>query len=218
MRFRLLLISLGLIVVALTYTFPLWVDVVMQQNEAVLFPELDEAQRAAFVQLPQERQNDYLALRDRDPQLAYRLAVAALQDPVAVPLDEQENPNYEAQIPVLTGSFISITPNRSASGTATIYELPDGSRYVWLEDFSVIPAPGLRLFLTRATRITLDELDSEENEELALTANDLLLDPLRAQVGNQAYDIPREAVLEDYDSLMIFSTELNLIWSLAELN
>lgn len=218
MRFRLLLISLGLIMVALTYTFPLWVDVVMQQGEAVLFPELDETQRAAFVQLPPERQNDYLALRDRDPQLAYRLAVAALQDPVAVPLDEQDNPAFEGQIPVLTGSFISITPNRSASGTATIYELPDGSRYVWLEDFSVIPAPGLRLFLTRATRITLDELNSEENEELALTANDLLLDPLRAQVGNQAYDIPREAVLEDYDSLMIFSTELNLIWSLAELN
>jgi hypothetical protein len=218
MRFRVLVISLGFILVALTYTFPLWVDVIMQQSEAVIFPELDEAQRAAFVQLPQERQEDYLVLRDRDPQLAYRLAVAALQDPVAVPLDEQENPNAQGQIPVLTGEFISITPNRSATGTATIYELPDGSRYLWLEDFSAIPAPGLRLFLTRATRLTLDELNSEENEELALTANDLLLDPLRAQVGNQAYDIPREAVLEDYDSVMIFSTELNLVWSLAELN
>lgn len=218
MRFRLLLISVGLVLVALTYSFPLWADVFMQQGEAVLFPELDETQRAAFVQLPQERQSDYLVLRDRDAQLAYRLAAAALQEPIAVPLDEQNNPSFEGQIPVLTGTFIPITPNRSASGTATIYELPDGSRYVWLEDFSVIPAPGLRLFLTRATRVTLSELDSEENEELALTANDLLLDPLRAQVGNQAYDIPREAVLEDYDSLMIFSTELNLIWSLAELN
>lgn len=218
MRFRVLVISLGLILVALTYTFPLWIDSIMQQSEAVIFPELDETQRAAFVQLPQERQSDYLTLRERDPQLAYRLAVAALEDPIAVPLDEQENPNAQGQIPVLTGTFISITPNRNASGTATIYELPDGSRYLWLEDFSVIPAPGLRLFLTRATRLTLAELNSEENEEFALTANDLLLDPLRAQVGNQAYDIPREAVLEDYDSVMIFSTELNLIWSLAEMN
>lgn len=217
MRFRLLLITSGLVLVILTFTFPLWIDFFMQQDEIVVFPELNDAQRAEFLQLPQARQNDYLALRSVDPQLAYRMASAALADPIAVPPDEQVNPNLQGQTEVLDGTFTEITPNRSASGSVTIYELPDGSRYLWLDEFSTIPAPGLRLFLTRANLTTLTELDSEENEELALTADDLLLDPLRATVGSQAYDIPNEAVLADYNSIMIYSTELNLVWSLAEL-
>jgi hypothetical protein len=217
MRFRLLVIGFGALLVALTFTFPLWIDFLTPGEDTLVYPELDDEQRALFLALPPDRQADYLAIRAANPQLAYQMVLSALAEPSVAPIEQQGNPNYQGQRAIYTGEFTGISPSRSAEGTMTIYELPDGSRYLWLENFSVIGGPGLRLFLTPSDQTTLDELDEEENEELALTRDDLLLDPLRYTTGNHEYDIPREADLNDYNSLMIFSTELNLLWALAEL-
>lgn len=217
MRFRLLIVGLGALIVTLTYTFPLWVDFLTPGEAVVVYPELTEDQRAQFLLLPPERQADYLAIREANPQLAYVMVIAALEEPSVVPDDEQQNPEYEGQIEAWSGEFVEISPNRSADGSVTIYELPDGSRYLWLEDFSVVNAPGLRLFLTVSDLAALEELDADEGEELQIDRRDLLLDPIRYTVGNQEYTIPAEADLTTYNSVMIFSTELNLVWAIAEL-
>jgi hypothetical protein len=220
-RFRLLLIGIGALLVTATFTFPLWYELIQPEDELHPFPELSEAQREVFDTLPLDRRADYIALRQQDANLALRMLNASLRPDVVVPDDEQSNPQLQGQVEVRRGTFIEITPNRSAEGTVTIYELPDGSRYLWLDDFSVVQGPGLRLFLSRANRATLTELaaaDDPAQREYLSSINDLALDPLRANVGSQAYDVPREADLSQYNSVLIYSTDLDLLYSMAPLN
>ena len=103
-----------------------------------------------------------------------------------------------------------------AAGKVTLYEMPDGTRYLWLEEFAVIPGPGLRLFLSELTAAQYEELLADELPgDFVLSLEDLLLDPLRFDEGNQAYDVPREADLDRYNSVLIYSTELDLLYSFA---
>lgn len=217
LRFRLLLILLGALLVAGAFTFPVWFPLTLDPSEIVQFPELPESLRDDFDALPQERRDEYLALRDEDVRLAALMAAYALQEPNPAPADQQQNPNRSGQVEIRSGEFETITPNRRAQGTVTLYELPDGTRYLWLEDFSVIPGRGLRLFLSSLTKAQFEELrDDDEPGDFTLSLDDLLLDPLRYDVGNQAYEVPREADLNRYNSVLIYSTELDLLYSYAE--
>lgn len=216
-RFRVLLIGIGTIIIIAVYTFPLWFEFFVDESEIVLYPELNEEQLAAFELLPETRQQDYLALRNSDPNLAFRMVASALEPPRVAPEEEQQNPELSGQQAVKTGEFITITPNRSAEGTVTINELPDGNRYLWLEDFSVINGPSLRLFLSVNSQLNLDALDTEAGERLEIQRPDVLLDPLEFTVGNQAYDIPREVDLDQFNSVLIYSTDLELVYSMAEI-
>ncbi len=79
------------------------------------------------------------------------------------------------------------------------------------------PRPGLRLFLSSLTDIAYAELlEDDLPGDYLLTLDDLLLDPLRYDTGNQAYEVPREADLNRYNAVLIYSTELNLLYSYAE--
>lgn len=220
LRLRLFIIMIGALLVVATYTFPYWLPLLQNNEETVLFPELNEAQREAFDVLPPVRQRDYLEVRSADPNLALRMVTSALQPDIVVPEDEQAQPQREGQVALLSGEFQTLTPNRGAQGTATLYQLPDGSRYLWLDDFSVVNGPGLRLFLSSADMEMMQELredDEEDNDELKLSSTDLPLDLLRANVGNQAYDVPTEENLDLYNSVLIYSTDLDLLYSIAEL-
>jgi hypothetical protein len=216
LRFRVLIVLIGAALVAGAFAFPVWFPLTLDPSEIVLFPELPESLRADFDTLPQARRDEYLALRDEDVRTAALMAAYALQPPNPAPADQQANPNRSGQIAVREGEFVTITPNRSAQGKVTLYELPDGTRYLWLEDFSVIPGRGLRLFMSSLTAEQFTELrEDDQPGDFTLSLDDLLLDPLRYDVGNQAYEVPREADLNRYNSVLIYSTELDLLYSYA---
>lgn len=220
-RLRLMVIALGALVVLATYTFPYWLPLLQDDAAGALIPELSAEQNAAFNLLPVARQQDYLAIRSAEPNVALRMLTAALGTDLVVPEAEQVQPQREGQIAALTGEFETLTPNRFAQGTVTLYELPDGGRYLWLADFSVVNGPGLRLFLSSIDTAALDALtanDDEADDEYRITARDLALDPLRANVGAQAYDVPSEENLALYNSVLIYSTDLDLLYSIADLN
>ena len=150
---------LGAALVAAAFMFPVWFPLTLDPSEIVLFPELPDSLQAAFEALPEEQRNAYLALRDQDVRQAALMAAYALQDPISSPEDQQENPNRSGQIAIRDGEFVTISPIRSAKGKVTLYELPDGSRYLWLEDFAVIPARGLRLFLSLPPSVSPNSRD-----------------------------------------------------------
>jgi hypothetical protein len=214
-RFRLLMIGMGALLVVATYAFPLWYPLLQNQGEVVPFPELDPALYEAFNGLPLERQNAYLQLRRENVQLALDMASAALQPDVVIAPENQTLPEISGQQPIRSGEFTDISPVRGADGTVTVYELPDGTRYLWFSDFNAINGPDLRVYLSTHDTTSLEDLD--EDEELALSPEDIFLGRLNANVGNQRFDLPAENDLALYNSVIIFSQELNLVYAIADI-
>lgn len=217
-RLRLLMIVLGGMVVLATFTFNVWFPLVINQEDVILFPELPESLHEAFAALPQERQDDYLALRAVDTVMAARMAAAAVQPPRIVPDDQQIRPERSGQVELDSAEFVGLGVNRSAKGTVTVYELPDGSRYMWLEGFEVIAGDDLRFYFSAINEEGLEAIlnSDDEPKEYRLTPDDYLLDPVRFEIGNQAYELPREADLSRYSSLIIYSRGFDLLWAYAE--
>ncbi|GEM_PF-1750976 len=217
-RLRLFVVFIGALVVAATFTFNVWFPLILNQEDVILFPELPEDLYAAFENLPQERQDAYLELRGQNTALAARMAAAALNAPRIVPDDQQANPSLSGQVAVQTSEFVPISVNRSVTGKITLYELPDGSRYLWFEEFVAMPGQELRLFLSSVDADALLELAGDEDgpKEYKLTPDDFVLDPLAYDVGNQAYQIPSDADLSLYNSVIIYARGFDLLWAYAE--
>jgi hypothetical protein len=215
MRFRLLLLGLGALLVVVTFAFPYWYPLFLNTGENVPFPELDSALWEPFSELPPDRQADYLALRGNDIAQALDMVNTALQEDGVVPDEAQATPEVSGQTPVLTGEFEGITPNRSAEGTATIFELPDASRFLWLQDFRAIQGPEMRVYLSTRETLDLEELD--EDEELGLSPEDIFLGRLDFNVGSQQFPVPSEPNLTLYNSIILYSQRLSLVYAIADL-
>lgn len=219
-RLRLLVIGIGALLIVATYTFPLWYAPDTGSDEVLDFPELPPSLRDAYIALAPQQQQAYLDLRAANPTLALQMATSALDANTVAPLDEQTQPQFEGQQMVLEGAFTPISSIRSAEGRVEIYQLPDGSRYLWLSDFVAIDGPGLRLYLSTANTLTLQALrddDEDDNDELGITIEDVRLDSLRYSAGAHAYDVPREIDLSRYSSVLIYSDTLNLVYAIADL-
>ena len=80
---------------------------------------------------------------------------------------------------IVTGSFVGADSVHQGSGSATVYELADGSRVLRLEDFEVTNGPDLHVYLAPVVdgtpQINADAVD---------------LGSLKGNVGNQNYDVP----------------------------
>ncbi len=215
MRFRLLVLGMGALLVIATFTFPYWYPLLLATEEIIPFPELDPALWPAFEELPPERQRDYLTLRSVDPAQALDMVSAALQPDAVVPEEAQATPEVSGQVRVRTGLFVGITPNRTAEGEVTIYELPDASRFLWLQDFRAIQGPDLRVYLS--TRRSADLEDLDDDEELGLSSDDIPLGRLEVNVGSQRFPVPREPDLALYNSIILYSQRLSLVYAIADL-
>ena len=79
---------------------------------------------------------------------------------------------------VSTGELRGI--DHDASGTASVYRLPDGSLVVGLEDIDIEPGPDYHVYVAEGA----DRKD--RNDAIYLAA-------LRGNQGTQYYDVPREA-------------------------
>ena len=79
---------------------------------------------------------------------------------------------------VSTGELRGI--DHDASGTASVYRLPDGSLVVGLEDIDIEPGPDYHVYVAKGA----DRKD--RNDAIYLAA-------LRGNQGTQYYDVPREA-------------------------
>jgi hypothetical protein len=116
-------------------------------------------------------------------------------------------PASDEPIALAVGSFES--RNRyTVTGTATTYELPDGSRILRLEDFESTNGPDLFVYLTAG-----DQAD----DDATLDADFVNLGVLRGNVGNQNYDLPAEVDLSRYDTVVIWCRRFTTSFGAADL-
>lgn len=213
-RLRLFVILFGAVLVALTFTFPIWQPLLSSARVEVVIEGLPEDLIPLFEQLPIEEQQAYLALAEQNRNAALLFLGTALGPDFPAPESEQI-------MPELTGAEIigTATFERSdedvilwAAGEVTIYQQADGSKLIRFEEFRAARAPGLLIALS-----TNPELETIETLE-TIGLNRIELGVLKGNVGSQNYFLPAEVSLDAFTSIVIYSRALNLIFSVAPLN
>ncbi len=207
-RLRAFIIFLGMLLIAVVFTFPLWRPFFVRTVVTDVFPGLNAEQQNAFLLLSDDQQQIFNDLRKEDATIAVAMAQAATSPDIIIPTEQQGMPTLLNPSVVAGGSFREIDAIHTATGTATIYQLPDNSRLLRLENFKVTNGPTLHIYMTRnATPV--------ESKDIGTDYIDLGL--LQANVGNQNYPVPSEVDLSAYRGLVIYSAPYNVIYSTAEL-
>lgn len=97
------------------------------------------------------------------------------------------------------------------SGRASIYRMPDGKRYLRLTDFTTSNGPDVHVVLAESgdQGLTKDFVKGE------LTSVEL--GPLKANQGDQNYDLPDSVDLKKFDAVVIYCEQFHAVFGLARL-
>ncbi len=102
----------------------------------------------------------------------------------------------------LAGGDFTGADGHAGSGVATVVREPDGGRKLTFTDFEVDPGPGVEVWLTR------DESNLDDRVELG---------GLKGNVGNQQYEIPADANVAEYDTVVLYCTPFTVRIAVAPL-
>ncbi|MBV8637844.1 MAG: DM13 domain-containing protein [Candidatus Eremiobacteraeota bacterium] len=95
------------------------------------------------------------------------------------------------------------------SGTATLYKLDDGKTVLRLTDFRTSNGPAVHVYLTAATSV---------NSNGDVTSGKFVdLGDLKANIGNQNYDIPSDIDLSQYHGVSIWCSRFSVNFGYAKL-
>lgn len=116
--------------------------------------------------------------------------------------------NSDAQ-PLYTGLLTGKA--HPTSGRASIYKMPDGKRYLRLTDFTTSNGPDVHVVLAESS----DENLTKDFVKGDLTSVELGL--LKANQGDQNYDLPDSVDLQKYNAVVIYCERFHVVFGLAHL-
>ncbi len=134
---------------------------------------------------------------------------AATPAPTPTAAAPEVPPPPAGPVAVLKGAFVDADSFHLGEGTATIYQTGDGMLTLRLEDFAVTNGPALSVLLSsHPAPARSDELGKY-----------LDLGPLKGNKGNQNYqiDLPRQTVITEYASVVIYCVPFHVVFSTASL-
>jgi hypothetical protein len=105
------------------------------------------------------------------------------------------------------GAFIS--RDHSTAGTARVLELPDGSRFLRLEELDTENGPDLYVYLSTVPA---------DGDEAAFDDDVVSLGRLQGNLGNQNYELPAELDLSRFASVVIWCDRFNSAFGAADLS
>jgi len=111
--------------------------------------------------------------------------------------------------PIYTGKLEGKA--HATSGRATIYVAAEGKRYLRLSDFSTSNGPDVHVLLARAEDKAL------EQEIVKGNLNGLELGSLKGNQGDQNYDLPVTADLQEYQAVVIYCERFHAVFGVAKL-
>ncbi len=114
-----------------------------------------------------------------------------------------------APVSLKQGAFTDADRFHKGSGQATIYQLPDGSHVLRLENLDVTNGPDLRVILSPSQN---PESSGEVNGQGYVE-----LDKLKGNKGNQNYPIPTGFDVAPIQSVVIYCKPFKVIFSVASL-
>lgn len=97
------------------------------------------------------------------------------------------------------------------SGRASVYQTPDGKRDLRLTDFMTSNGPDVHVVLAQSA-------DESLNQDVVKgKLNSVELGPLKANQGDQNYDLPDSADLSKYDAVVIYCERFHAVFGVAKL-
>jgi len=131
---------------------------------------------------------------------------SALSGSSAAAEDERATPKKPEKpagpVELATGDFTG-ADGHAGSGVATVVRDTNGSRSLTFTDFEVDPGPQVVVWLTQ------DESNLDDRIELG---------GLKGNVGDQAYDLPDDADLRRYDTVVLYCTPFTVRIAVAPLS
>jgi electron transfer DM13 len=99
----------------------------------------------------------------------------------------------------------------ATSGRATIYESVEGKLYLRLSDFTTSNGPDVHVLLGRVEDKALDQAIVQGN------LDGLELGSLKGNQGDQNYDLPANADLNQYQAVVIYCERFHAVFGVARL-
>lgn len=131
------------------------------------------------------------------------MAVAAM-----MPEKEMAEPMPEGPVVLAQGAFRDADSFHKGSGSATIYQLPDGTHVLRFDDFQVTNGPDLHVLLTADPQPT-------DHDSLGEYVD---LGSLKGNIGGQNYEIPGDVDVSAYRGVVIYCLPFRVVFATAELN
>jgi hypothetical protein len=125
----------------------------------------------------------------------------------ALPEIAGKEDNSSKQDTLAQGAFHSVA--HESQGKATIYQLPDGKRFVRFTDFQTSNGPAVYVYLVAAK----DAQDSETVKK----ADTVNLGALKGNKGDQNYDLPADIDLTKYQAVTIWCQRFSVNFATAPL-
>ena len=167
-------------------------------------PESSEAMEAEATQ-PVEAKATATPLTEAEPT---EEVTAEPRSDESAAMEEEIADDQSAQPLILVqGQFKDADSFHKGSGTGTIYQLPDGSHLLRLEDFTVTNGPDLHVLLASSPSPT-GRADLEDYVDLG---------SLKGNIGNQNYEIPAGTDLSQFKSVVIYCEPFHVVFSTAAL-
>ena len=138
-----------------------------------------------------------------------RVEAKVLEMAAEMPDKVMEEPMPEAAdtpVIVVQGQFQDADSFHQGSGSAMIYQLPDGDHVLRFEDFSATNGPDLHVLLSEhPAPASRDEV----------MGGYIDLGSLKGNVGNQNYQIPAGTDISRYNSVVIYCMPFHVVFSTA---
>jgi hypothetical protein len=193
------LLTLGALIVVALFTYPTWRTFIILRSTGQDFSDLNANQ-----------QNVLAGIRRTQGANAASTSYHAIKTIIPAPTQDLPTPGSVSQA-VKSGEFIEIDAIHTAKGRATIYRnAANNSLVLRFDEFTITNGPGLAVYLcVMPTPKTPAEVKSGDYFRVST---------LKGTIGNQNYEIPPELQLGRYRSVVVFSEDLNIIYTSAALN
>jgi hypothetical protein len=136
------------------------------------------------------------------------MAAASMPDhDMDEPMPEASGNESSGSSLILQGQFQGADSFHQGAGDAGVYELPDGTYILRLDEFTVTNGPDLHVLLATGTNPT-GQSDLGEYLDLG---------KLKGNLGNQNYELPPGVDISEYHSVVIYCLPFHVIFSTAPL-
>ena len=164
-----------------------------------------------FLSTTVEEEFPFSATADMPVGMTQAEAEDIMQGMAKVDMEEMEDmPDEMAQAEqIASGMFRDADSFHKGSGVASIYRLPGGEGVLRFEDLNVTNGPDLRVLLSTHP-------DPQNKAELN-EAGYIHIEKLKGNRGNQNYELPADADLESFGSVIIYCMPFHVIFSVAPL-